>query len=592
MDMKKNKHNNSGQVLIVGIIMILIMLLAIFILFDVHNVIRAKIKVETAEQAAALAAARWQGESLNLIGDMNLLIANEIILASSLVAVPDDIYDVRDRATARIKSINELQTRVSFLGPLVGLFAAQQTAKNNGLSPRTDLHKDVSLYNTTIEEEIISENSKYPDKINGFLWKVPYKRMLRDIVQSGMAVRPSGNANGIENVIPRFLADPTFYDAVLNARLGGMAWCHYHLRSLVKKSDDYFIGKSWYMPDFLDIHRHFIKQSEIYSLYVNLDEAYESNQYYDEFVNLLNRPGIQFLAKYVANEEDKSNVLDQNVCRFFIYDDRYYPEKYSYNGPDVGVNSMWRGGLWLRKNLKENFVFGGAVAYAEGASSMGVVYKIKAPANSGKKKISKFAERTDDSSVSIGGEYGNVAKVFSSAYLPISIPIVAPVFDQVSLIPSTMHNVRPFTMEVPLVEKFIKYLAQYDVDIHNPFPDPPTGTAHMLQALQVMADPNFRKRGYNTEFSGLDNIAIGLLFGDSYKYPNRSDGAGWLQQACVRRMEEPPPGALTAEKENKFYYFNTQIAEELNKQLRKEYEDALKNMIPGKKPPKLIQYMV
>ena len=76
-----------------GLVMILILLFAIFFFFDIHNVIRGKMKLETAEQAAALAAARWQAESLNLVGEINLLIATENVLLSENITVPDtDIF--------------------------------------------------------------------------------------------------------------------------------------------------------------------------------------------------------------------------------------------------------------------------------------------------------------------------------------------------------------------------------------------------------------------------------------------------------------------------------------------------------------------
>ena len=54
--MKHNQKEN-GQVLLIGVVMIVILLVAAFILADVHNTIRSKLKVETAQQAAALAAA-------------------------------------------------------------------------------------------------------------------------------------------------------------------------------------------------------------------------------------------------------------------------------------------------------------------------------------------------------------------------------------------------------------------------------------------------------------------------------------------------------------------------------------------------------
>ena len=160
----EKNYNASGQVLIVGLIIVLILLLTIFIFFDIHNIIRAKIKVETAEQAAALAGARWQGESLNLIGELNLLIANEAILNSSAVQTPAGIVEIRNRMSAGVKAINELQTRVAFMGPLIGLSAAQQAAKNNGISAKNSGY-DIDLYRFSIENNEPEEQSKYPDKV-------------------------------------------------------------------------------------------------------------------------------------------------------------------------------------------------------------------------------------------------------------------------------------------------------------------------------------------------------------------------------------------------------------------------------------------
>ncbi len=585
MRTERKNYADSGQVLVVGIIMLLILLLAIFIFFDVHNMIRAKIKVETAEQAAALAAARWQGESLNLIGEMNLMIASEAILASSEIAIPNAAANKTSRATSIIKSINELQTRVAFLGPIIGLNAAQQTAKNNGISPKYELSEGVIYdYRTSIEEDELDDDSKYPNKVNGFLWKKPYKQMLADIADAGVTVRPSGNANGIENITPRFLADESFYHAVLAAQNGGNSWCHYHLRILVKKPDDFFVGKSWYMPNYLDIHKHFIKQSEIYSLYVNLDENKAVNSYYADFLALLKRPNVAVLSEFNAGNLGNYNVLDQRICRFFIYDDRYFPSRYSYNGPDVaGPDAMWQRGMWLREDLKPEFVFGGAAAYAE-------VYQGTSTATSFKKgkkedkKVKTLASEKSENYIKIGGNFGAVARAFSSKYNPVSVPIVAPLYDQTALIPSTMLTVRRFTMEIPLVEKFIKYLAENDVDIHNPHPAPPAGTEFMLQALQLMADPAFRKMGYNTDFPGLDLINHMALFGDSYKYPNRKDGAGYLQQACLRYMTEPPPLAVAG----RLYYFDTATAIALNKKLLEEYNNAIKTS----QRTRLIQYPV
>ena len=123
----------EGQVLLLGIVIMLVLLLAILFLFDIHNVIRAKFKTETAQPAAALAAANWQKESLNLIGEINLIKAAETLLQDEGRWVdvpqlePDPVtgepspYPLKPR----IDLLTEMQTRISFIGPLIGFAAAQ-----------------------------------------------------------------------------------------------------------------------------------------------------------------------------------------------------------------------------------------------------------------------------------------------------------------------------------------------------------------------------------------------------------------------------------------------------------------------------------
>ena len=82
--MKHNDFSNrsqSGQVLITGIIMLSILVLIIVYAFDVHNVIRAKLKVDIAQQSAAMTGANWQKETLNLLGEINLLKASALLLS-------------------------------------------------------------------------------------------------------------------------------------------------------------------------------------------------------------------------------------------------------------------------------------------------------------------------------------------------------------------------------------------------------------------------------------------------------------------------------------------------------------------------------
>ena len=53
------RRRERGQVLILALIALLILTLAIFLLLDVSNVIRAKVKAQNAVDAAALTGAIW-----------------------------------------------------------------------------------------------------------------------------------------------------------------------------------------------------------------------------------------------------------------------------------------------------------------------------------------------------------------------------------------------------------------------------------------------------------------------------------------------------------------------------------------------------
>ena len=64
----QRKNGEKGQVLLLGVIAMIVILLAIFLLFDLSTVIRGKIKAQNAVDAAAIAGANWQRHTLNLVG--------------------------------------------------------------------------------------------------------------------------------------------------------------------------------------------------------------------------------------------------------------------------------------------------------------------------------------------------------------------------------------------------------------------------------------------------------------------------------------------------------------------------------------------
>ncbi|MEX2382439.1 MAG: hypothetical protein WD490_08650 [Opitutales bacterium] len=91
--------------------------------FNIHKALHVKAVSRNAGDAAALAGARWQAISLNLIGSLN--VAQALALSESISA--GSAYN------PEAELISDLQKRISISGPLYGFVAAQQAAKQNGI---------------------------------------------------------------------------------------------------------------------------------------------------------------------------------------------------------------------------------------------------------------------------------------------------------------------------------------------------------------------------------------------------------------------------------------------------------------------------
>jgi len=187
--------------------------LVFFMMFhvDLHRVIQRKNQAQNAGDAAALATARWQGATLNLIGELNLL----HVLA---LAVPDpDAVD----------AITNMQARLNFTGPLAALYAAQVAAKNNRIYVDPALTTFYKQHAETIRDQygstLNANNVVYFTEPWPGAWK-EYSDILFSICDDGLAAGPD-NA--------RFYSDPggghilfnkEFYEAVL-----GASWCWFFL---------------------------------------------------------------------------------------------------------------------------------------------------------------------------------------------------------------------------------------------------------------------------------------------------------------------------------------------------------------------------
>ena len=220
--LKRSFHRStsqSGQVLAAGVFILVILLLLVFAGFDIHNALRARFKIQTAQESAAIAGATWQKNSLNLIGEINLIKACSVLMegdnANWNTTIPrrDTLLFRRNAAIqARVDILTEMQTRISFVGPLIGFAAAQQAAKANGVPNRGDL----DFYLEDLQNNIRYRMAKAT--INRYEWRPPYMELIRTISQNGIAVYPNTTAGTSPRVDPPELADPSFYQAISRKR--------------------------------------------------------------------------------------------------------------------------------------------------------------------------------------------------------------------------------------------------------------------------------------------------------------------------------------------------------------------------------------
>lgn len=205
---------------------VLALLAAALWLVDLHVAVLGKDKTQNAGDAAALEAARWQGASLNTVGELNLL--HVLALAAG------------DEAAA--ETVSEAALRVSFAGPLAGAAAAQQAAKLDG-APVND------AFTAFVRERARVARAGYGRDLGGAdampepwpgAWG-EYAAMLDALADEGIAAGPDNAAFYDDPAGSHVLLDQGFYAAVL-----GRSWCWFH-RAAPTLLDDY-AGWSWWPP--------------------------------------------------------------------------------------------------------------------------------------------------------------------------------------------------------------------------------------------------------------------------------------------------------------------------------------------------------
>lgn len=330
----RHGRGEHGQVLILAIVALILVIIAALLLFDVQAVIRGKVKAQNGVDAAALTAAEWQKHSLNLIGELNLIRATGTLISDPFFArgvldnpnsnaaeffsdlpqpltqeeftlfpekaefyYPDGSLNteklveeiVRVEKEKRFLDalddlVSQLQTRISFVGPLIGFGAAQQAAKNNGLTFDLEASEDFIEYLNEVGNDGIYEHST-PAFINDYAWRTPYLSMLESILDYSVAQneftgRTENRAYGIaawadhtEVGMPRltanpptdlsgYLGNPRYYE-MIHAR----DWCG--LDNLLRLD---FSG-NWWSGFECEFDYDFSEESEILPLHIDFTDS-------------------------------------------------------------------------------------------------------------------------------------------------------------------------------------------------------------------------------------------------------------------------------------------------------------------------------
>lgn len=595
-----NTQQQSGQVIITGVIMLVVLLLLLLSIFDIHNLIRSKFKFETAQQSAALAGANWQKNTLNLIGEINILKACAVMLEGEKnwdIPLPpgeeDDGIARRMAIQGRLDQLTEMQTRVSFIGPVIGYASAQQAAKANGMriikNSSSNGKSALDSYMIRLQMRLAS-GAVSP--INNYDWYYPYVSMLTKISDSGVAVLPNARGTGRPVATPSAIAQSGFYREIMlhkyeieRIRTRGKrtqgdqsSWLgllYSFVRYYQQWSDHVLKDTRYWDIDFN--HDRFPNESEIFT--VGVQTGFSSDQTWEYEPTFAKHLGENDMSKDNMRYPDRFTLPGE--MKWFCYDSTWYPQRYmeSYTKYKAEHFDYWFGGNVLRDKVKSKYIYEGAAAYAE-ASSLQVDRAVRfRPERKYRDTKAGIITKRNPHSTTIGTKrtnYDYYSNSFSTSYRPgaiakplgeladdkppIAIPIVLPVFDQAVLMPTYMPIPVGFevlrNLDSP-VDDFLAWLADEEVrSVYNYKYDPPAGTEDLLLALQILSSAKeFRNYGWNGETTVdiqkllAENSNFLLEWQKNYtKYvysENNAGGLGWLQEPKLcSEVANGKPGSI------------------------------------------------
>ncbi len=475
---KRRNARQRGQVLIYIVILLVILLVMALFMFDLQYFIRLRSRSQTAVDSAVLTAAGWQGRSLNMIGELNLVKASTLMLADVLPT--DDATMQAAKVMAEDQLISEMQTRITYVGPLLGYLAAQQAAKNNGMRPVDEFTNSMAKHLGSSFDDTFGGNQLYmeiyKDQIPYFNydWTEGYRTMLLMLITEKLAVKVVNTRYlaGQPLLIGEgaaLLMDPAFYSAVQT------------------KNYCWFINRSIFEADVFD--------------FGNMDVEDNPSAYF---------PGSEFLNLYVKFQQSAVNLT---TLQPYLDDRSLTPIDPSQPGYDqiswaifdnaghgwTDTSSYSYINQYLRSPFREEYTYGGAATrmFCEAQPSL-LTGRWSWKYGEEEVPSDSLGDELQWSSTDFGNnnasfqDYGermsgaekklenlrNRQSVYSSAAAkpfgsldtgvgPHEAGIVLPVFDEVRLIPAALVNENVFDRNYRFYEFIVDYFG------HPDYPDVP-----------------------------------------------------------------------------------------------------------------------
>ncbi|RMD75614.1 MAG: hypothetical protein D6820_14390 [Lentisphaerae bacterium] len=498
-------RRRRGQTLIYMLLLMLILLVIVIFMFDLQNFVRLRERSQNSVDAAVLTAAMWQGRTLNMVGELNLVKASTLLV--------DTIEPVGDTsAEALLQSdqvITQMQTRLLYVGPLLGYISAQQAAKNNRLRSNPELTVSLSSHITNNLEEIDGYPSLYEQAFsgslvyNGYAWLEPYKEMLNRLVAEGLAVkvvntRYLGGIPTLQGPGAQLLSTPAFYNAV---------WAHDYCWFMMMgiSPDDIFDFSSIQL---VSANMPFFPGSEFLNPYVSFErfrfpDADAWNSHVQTFQPYLDSRGMTPLP-------DDQEGLENLTWAIYDNSERGWADA-TLTDPNPNSGTYAFVGQYMRSPFRSEFVYGGAAArmfcevspsilsgrwtwrYGQDKSQEKVTSL--GDALSGGERFNTNAKRLKEAESRLR-QLGERASVTSSAAAkpfgklgtepPYTSGIVLPVFEQVRLIPAALVFENSYDRNY----HFFQFITEYFGDPN--YPDVPDDVVqkywYYTQAIEMFLD--------------------------------------------------------------------------------------------------------